>query len=163
METHVLVVTIVHCQVWSPRHGEIGSYRVTVWTVGCDIGHQMVESVRFECQSLGVTIVSGGIARNLEEAGAMAWVSLYIYYWSAATVGMWIINWIFENVLWTCKLPLVYKLCIISGTMNSTGTGIPAGYVDTISTVIDIRGFSIWEETNGDRWDSEWLMVVNIP
>jgi hypothetical protein len=77
----------------------------------------------------------------MEETGAMARDSLYIYYLSAATMGIWRVNSIKENFLRTSQLPSVYQFYIASGTMKPAGTGISEGYVDKKSRFIDIRAF----------------------
>jgi len=89
----------------------------------------------------------------------LKWVLLKL---SAATVGIWRVNSIYENFLQTSQLPSVYQFYIPSGPMKPTGTGISKGYVHKMSRLIDIHIFGRCQEAFGDPLDSRQFMVVNI-
>jgi len=63
------------------------------------MGLAVEESVPVDHQTSGVQMWSAWSVRKMEEMGAMARDSLYIYNLSAATVGIWIVNSILEKFL----------------------------------------------------------------
>ena len=53
---------------------------------------EVVKSVLLECQLLGVRMWSACGVRKVVETGVMACDGVSIYFLSAATVGIWIVN-----------------------------------------------------------------------
>jgi len=86
----------------------------------------------------------------MEKMGAMAILSLYIYHLPAATVCMWIVNSIYQNLLSSSELSTVNEFFITTGSIKPARTGITAESVDQKSQFIGFCPSGRSEKAFGD-------------